>query len=84
MIVMLLLLVSAITSPQVGVIDCGTLSAPVNGVIELGDGTEEGAIAKYGCDVGYLLNGSSVRECLMSGQWSSEQPSCQCTYTQCV
>lgn len=69
-----MLLVSTTPPP---VIDCGPLPAPTNGVVELGDGTEQGATAKYSCDVGYLLNGSSVRECMASGQWSLVPPSCQ-------
>ena len=49
---------------------------PDNGQVELSD-TVFGSIATYSCDAGYNLNGSMLRVCMASGQWSEEDPLCQ-------
>ena len=44
--------------------------------MEFGDRTRAGAVAKYSCNPGHALNGSSTRQCLTSGVWSGAEPSC--------
>jgi len=58
------------------VLNCGPLLRPLNGAVDLGDGTKVGAIAKYSCNPGHAQNGSSTRQCLASGVWSGVAPSC--------
>ncbi|XP_019863590.1 PREDICTED: sushi, von Willebrand factor type A, EGF and pentraxin domain-containing protein 1-like isoform X2 [Amphimedon queenslandica] len=57
-------------------IDCGSLSPPVNGAVDM-DGTTAGSIATYSCQSGYELAGVETRECLNSGKWSEEAPTCE-------
>ena len=56
--------------------DCGTLSDPANGDVDLTDGTVFGARAVYSCDAGYILSGISTRDCLSTGSWSGVAPTC--------
>ena len=39
-------------------------------------GTQEGAIAEYDCNDGFILNGFPNRQCLSSGVWSGVEPIC--------
>ena len=57
-------------------VDCGPLSDPANGAVDLSDGTEFGATAVYSCDAGYILSGTSTRDCLDTGLWSGVEPTC--------
>ena len=56
--------------------DCGPLSDPANGDVDLSEGTEFGASAMYSCDDGYILSGTSTRNCLDTGLWSGVEPTC--------
>ena len=56
--------------------DCGLLSHPANGTVDLSDGTKFGATATYSCDAGYDMNGISTRDCLSTGLWSGVEPTC--------
>lgn len=56
-------------------IDCGTLSNPANGTVQLAS-TTLGSAARYNCNLGFELNGTEVRICLESGKWSDEAPVC--------
>ena len=56
--------------------DCGTLSDPANGDVDLSDGTEFEALAVYSCDAGYKLSTEPLRECLYTGSWSGVEPTC--------
>jgi len=57
------------------VVDCGTLSAPMNGQLNLTTSTF-GSVAIYFCIPPYLLNGSMVRTCQSDGEWSGNEPNC--------
>lgn len=56
-------------------VDCGPLSPPENGNVEL-IGTTFGEEVEYSCVTGYSLNGSPTRECQANGEWSGDEPSC--------
>uniref|UniRef100_A0A3B3UG07 Sushi domain-containing protein n=1 Tax=Poecilia latipinna TaxID=48699 RepID=A0A3B3UG07_9TELE len=55
--------------PRCIVISCGDLPTPPNGK-KIGTQTTFGASAIFSCNLGYVLTGSTVRECLLSGLWS--------------
>jgi len=57
------------------VVDCGTLSAPMNSQLNLTTSTF-GSVAIYFCIPPYLLNGSMVRTCQSDGEWSGNEPNC--------
>lgn len=57
------------------VISCGDLSTPPNGK-KIGTQNTFGASAIFSCNVGYVLTGSTVRECLLSGLWSGMEIHC--------
>lgn len=57
-------------------LDCGPLQDPVNGRVVI-KGTAVSATATYTCDPGFVLIGNSQRECLLSGQWSGQDPTCE-------
>uniref|UniRef100_A0A8C4QEE5 CUB and Sushi multiple domains 3 n=1 Tax=Eptatretus burgeri TaxID=7764 RepID=A0A8C4QEE5_EPTBU len=54
---------------------CEDLPSPVNGQ-KIGMQTTYGATAIFRCDAGFLLVGSSVKECLGSGLWSGNISRC--------
>ena len=56
--------------------DCGFLSDPANGNVDLTDGTVFGSRAEYTCDAGYIMNGIPTRDCLATGLWSGVEPTC--------
>uniref|UniRef100_A0A8B9KNH1 CUB and Sushi multiple domains 3a n=1 Tax=Astyanax mexicanus TaxID=7994 RepID=A0A8B9KNH1_ASTMX len=66
---------SASLLPLTAVISCGILPTPPNGK-KIGTQTTFGATAIFTCDAGYILVGSTVRECLASGLWSGTETSC--------
>ena len=57
-------------------VDCGHLFSPANGYVNLAGGTVFGDIAMYSCYTGYRLSGTSNRECLYTGSWSGNAPTC--------
>lgn len=59
----------------ISVISCGDLPTPANGK-KIGTQTTFGASAIFSCDLGYVLTGSTVRECLLSGLWSGTETQC--------
>lgn len=65
----------------VAVISCGDLPTPPNGK-KIGTQTTFGASAIFSCNPGYVLTGSVVRECLLSGLWSGMET--QCLGKQCL
>ena len=67
------------TSLYVGITDCGTLLDPPNGQVDL-TGTGDGSEATYTCSEGYVLIGTEVRTCQSNGNWSSEEPLCECEW----
>ena len=56
---------------------CTMPSVPSNGVIESGipDKLVSGVVIKYGCNVGFVINGSSEITCI-DGDWSDDSPDC--------
>ena len=65
-----------VLSPIHVVVDCGGLSAPMDGAVEL-TGTQFGDKASYYCNPGFILKGDSSRECQASGEWSGAEPVCE-------
>ncbi|XP_028834623.1 CUB and sushi domain-containing protein 3-like isoform X3 [Denticeps clupeoides] len=61
--------------PRCKVISCGELATPPNGR-KIGTQTTFGASAIFTCNSGYILVGSTVRECLASGLWSGTEALC--------
>lgn len=59
----------------VTVISCGDLPGPPNGK-KIGTQMTFGATAIFMCDAGFMLVGSTVRECLSSGLWSGQETRC--------
>ena len=57
--------------------DCGSLTDPANGQVDLTSGTTFGQIATYSCSTGYNLVGDSTRTCQATGEWSGSAPTCQ-------
>ncbi|XP_053376340.1 uncharacterized protein LOC123534398 isoform X2 [Mercenaria mercenaria] len=50
---------------------CDTVEAPANGTMDV-----NGQTVTFQCDTGYRLNGAEVIECLSTGNWSANTPSC--------
>ena len=59
------------------VVDCGSLTAPANGQVDLTSGTTFGLNATYSCNTGYNLVGVSTRTCEATGVWPNSAPTCQ-------
>ena len=57
------------------VIDCGDLTDPLNGVVNLTN-TTFGSQASYTCDTGFMLSSSQTRICQDDGNWSNSEPEC--------
>ncbi|CAN0333619.1 unnamed protein product [Lampetra planeri] len=57
------------------VVSCGVLLAPKHGSKE-GTMYLEGGRLTFACDSGYVLSGSSARECQPHGRWSGQDASC--------
>ncbi|KAH3716254.1 E-selectin-like [Dreissena polymorpha] len=57
--------------------DCGTLSAPMNGEVDLSQGIKFGAKASFTCQTGFTLEGLPSPTCTSAGTWSSAAPLCQ-------
>ena len=63
-------------SISVGV-SCVQLDDPSNGHVNTSAGTSFGDVARYSCDAGYTLNGTSERTCQADGQWNGTEPTCE-------
>ncbi len=61
-------------------VDCGALTAPVNGSVETPSGTGVNATAIYSCNPGFMLCDGCVqtRQCGSDGLWSGSEPTCRC------
>ena len=57
-------------------IQCPVLTAPDHGNMT-GDSFTYKDIVEFSCDVGYLLTGSAVRECLNTGDWDGSSATCK-------
>ena len=60
-------------------IECNDLPAPKYGSVSV-SGVRVGSIATYKCDDGFLLVGTTTRECLSNGHWSGNAPICNRKY----
>ncbi len=58
-------------------INCGDPDYPINGFRQ-GTIFILGSKVTYGCDNGFRLVGSEMRQCLSTGSWSGHQPTCEC------
>jgi len=65
------------TAPTCVLVDCGGLSAPANGTVDV-PGTTYGSQATYACHESYVLSGSATTSCQASGEWSTPAPTCGC------
>ena len=54
---------------------CPALKDPENGSVDDGDNLP-GTTAKYACDDGFRLVGSSKRLCQRDGSWAGRAPTC--------
>ena len=59
---------------------CEQLQAPENGQVTV-PSTLQFSVATYTCDLGFMLDGNSMRTCLQNadtipGVWSGEDPAC--------
>ncbi|XP_052212552.1 fibropellin-3-like [Dreissena polymorpha] len=63
--------------------DCGTLSEPMNGDVDLSQGTKYGAKASFTCKTGHTLVGLPSPTCTSAGIWSSAAPVCQINGGKC-
>ena len=60
---------------SVAAVDCGDLSDPMNGDVQLAR-TTFGAVAVYICDD--LAGSQSFRICQADATWSGSPPTCEC------
>ena len=59
------------------VVNCGTLTNPMNGRVNHTAGTTFGQIANYSCNTGYNMVGDNTRTCQATGVWSGSAPTCE-------
>jgi len=57
-------------------IDCGLLTNPANGIVDVSQGTTLGRMATYNCIEEYRLIGEQTRTCEAGGGWSGNAPTC--------
>ena len=57
-------------------VDCGSLTAPLNGFIDIEE-TTLGSVVSYSCQRGYILSNDESRVCQSTGVWSGEEPICE-------
>ena len=56
---------------------CDRLPNPIAGSVDHPDDPIVGDIAVYSCFFGLVLIGNSTRQCLASGMWSGDAPTCE-------
>ncbi|XP_063401402.1 sushi, von Willebrand factor type A, EGF and pentraxin domain-containing protein 1-like [Mytilus trossulus] len=61
--------------PTCNPVVCPNLSSPEDGKVSVTSQTYP-SIAKYECNVGYIMEGESDRVCQPDGSWSSKAPNC--------
>ena len=63
------------SAPTCTAIDCGTLTAPANGSVNVPT-TTYGSTATYTCLAEYRVTGSATRTCQADGTWLGAAPTC--------
>ncbi|KAM4021369.1 P-selectin-like isoform 2-T2 [Anomaloglossus baeobatrachus] len=58
-------------------IQCSSLVAPVDGLMECNGGSTYNSTCAFSCSEGHEMTGSSELRCLPSGQWTSAVPLCK-------
>ena len=53
------------------------LNDPDDGIVDLSEGTELGAVASYVCDIGFMLVGTARRMCGVNAMWTNSEPTCE-------
>ncbi|XP_064386860.1 sushi, von Willebrand factor type A, EGF and pentraxin domain-containing protein 1-like [Halichondria panicea] len=64
------------SAPSCDPVDCGDLSAPVNGYVAISRGTHFMDTAVYSCAPGYNFTGCPSAVCQSNGTWSCDPPFC--------
>nr|XP_046174411.1 sushi, von Willebrand factor type A, EGF and pentraxin domain-containing protein 1-like isoform X1 [Oncorhynchus gorbuscha] len=64
------------TAPMCVPAECEDPPSPDHGSVNVTD-TSLGSLVKYSCEVGYELEGESVRQCVAGRQWSDVPPVCR-------
>ncbi len=60
-------------------VTCGFLIFPENGQVNvISVASPVGTVARYECDAGFIISGSSARTCGTGGNWSGIEPICEC------
>ena len=56
-------------------VKCPRVQAPTNGIMRGNSFTFRNTL-EFECNLGYLLQGDSVIECLNTAKWSGNKPTC--------
>lgn len=62
------------------VVQCPTVSKPVNGLVTCTSGANYNSLCRFVCDEGFEMRGSTTRVCQDNGQFSGVQPICECKH----
>ena len=57
-------------------VDCGPLDDPINGAVDISQGTSYGNMVSYSCNQGHRLLGNSRRSCQADSFWTGSDPTC--------
>ncbi|KAH3844755.1 uncharacterized protein LOC127870731 [Dreissena polymorpha] len=64
---------------NITIADCGPLTDPENGRVNLTSGTLHDSIAMYTCNEGFQITVATSRLCQSNGNWSGSAPTCVST-----
>ena len=57
---------------------CVVLREPDNGnIVAYTNGQRAGSLVIYLCNFGYQIAGSNIRQCLLNGSWTLQDPTCE-------
>ncbi|XP_053408490.1 sushi, von Willebrand factor type A, EGF and pentraxin domain-containing protein 1-like isoform X2 [Mercenaria mercenaria] len=57
--------------------NCGNLTDPPNGTVDLSNGTTYQSVGKYSCNIGYTLQGDNSTICTETGKWKTHDVECK-------